>query len=81
MSFDNGMDMPSGASVTSPALESAELRLKQTVRSYSRTQHELSTLMSVRSQTPMSQAESINKDREIGSCRFACRLRTERSGS
>lgn len=66
MSFDNGMDMPSGASVTSPALESAELRLKQTVRSYSRTQHELSTLMSVRSQTPMSQAESINKDREIG---------------
>lgn len=65
MSFNNGMDMPSGASVKSPVVENAELRLRQSERTFSRTQHELNTLVSVRSQTPMSQAESVTKEREI----------------
>jgi len=64
MSFNSGMDMPFGASVTSPALEQAELRLKQTERGFSKTHQELSSLIA-RSQTPMSQAESINTNREI----------------
>ncbi|KEF53209.1 uncharacterized protein A1O9_10657 [Exophiala aquamarina CBS 119918] len=65
MSYNDGMDMPFGASVTSPALEQAKLLLRQSERTFSQTQHELSKVMSVRSQTPMSQAESINTDREI----------------
>ncbi|KAK5047516.1 hypothetical protein LTR84_006613 [Exophiala bonariae] len=65
MSFNNGMDMSSGTSVHPSDEGNAELRLRQFERTASRTQHELKTLISVRSQTPMSQVESVTKEREI----------------
>ena len=56
MSFDN---------ITSPQMEHAQVRLRSAQRSFSKTQNELQTLITNRSQTPMSTADSINNAREI----------------
>lgn len=56
MSFEN---------ITSPQMEHAQFRLRNTERTFSQTQSELQSLITHRSQTPMSAADSMNNAREI----------------
>ena len=76
MSYHYGIDMPFGASITSPVLDQAQTRLHQTEQTYSRTQQELVRMITSRKTTPMSAVETSIKDQEIAALQLQLK-RTE----